>query len=586
MFGIIFRALLISILVVSFAFAQRPSTRDIPFDSLHQELIQAQTEKQKTDAYLSLGTALYAGNLRDSLFYYATKIDTTNDYGLAGSLFLKGLGLYRNFKLKESIEALESSLPILEQENPDAFLRAKMTLGIAYARTGQPEPAKKHYLEALDFLGDEPSPLKKSIYGNLGMAYRDLGNYSDAIQSFEKTIALSPEDKFSVANSYLNIATMFQRLEMLEKANETIFKIDTSGLTNSPIFIAMNNNLGENYFKLNQFDLAEKHLTISSAKTKQINQPHLNVKPNIILAQIAISYDRVEKARNYLNEAKLAIAKRPFATAELDLKLHQSKFFLHIDKPDSAILLANEAVALAASNKVSHKLDDVYKLLSQAYEQKGNIQKANAFLKRHNVFTDSLTNVGRLKALAEARARFEVAEKEKALATVEQDKFFFETLAFNITVVALLLVGGSVFLYIKFFDQRKATALKEKEIEVLNEELDKKSDGIKENISEHLLLKSKALIDLNQLMYIKSDGAYLEYYLEDRDRPEIDRNTLKNVISELPSDHFVQVHRSYIVNMQFVKSIFSTKLMLKTGEDINISRSFKSNLENILIKPV
>lgn len=563
--------------------AQKPPVTRPSFDSLHLAVIKAQSKKEATDAYVNLGTALYKGNLRDSLFYYSERVDTTTNYGLAGSHYLKGLALYRDFKLKEAISAFQKALPIFKVENQKAYLQAKMTMGIAYARTRQPEQAKNQYIEILEFIGNEQSPIKKSVYGNLGMAQRDLGNYSEAIQSFEKTIELAPEDKFSVANSYLNIATMFERLEMLEKANETIHKIDTTGLTQTPIFIAINNNLGENYFKLMQYELAEKHLTVSRQKASSFNQMHLNVQPNIIMSKIALEKGDTIEARNYLHEARKAVTIRPFPAAELDLKLNQSSFFLHVGKPDSAILLANDAITYARKTKSVQMLKDVYQLLGHAYEKKGDNRKANEYHKQHSAFTDSLLNVGRLKVLADARAKYELAEKEKALAESEDDKSFFESMTFNIAGFTVLLLVVSGLLY---FSQRKTNRLKQDEINSLNAQLKKLQENKKSTLSEHLLLKSKAVVDLNNLTYIKSDGQYLEFYLDDREKPEVDRNTLKAVLNELPEEHFVQVHRSYIVNIGYVRSIFSTKLMLKTGEDINISRSFKANIENILIKPV
>ena len=83
-------------------------------------------------------------------------------------------------------------------------------------------------------------------------------------------------------------------------------------------------------------------------------------------------------------------------------------------------------------------------------------------------------------------------------------------------------------------------------------------------------------------MYIQSDGPYVEFFLIEKDRPEVDRNTLKNLLSELPSNSFIQVHRSYIVNVNFIKSIYSNKLILKNDVELNISRSYKDKVESAL----
>ena len=49
---------------------------------------------------------------------------------------------------------------------------------------------------------------------------------------------------------------------------------------------------------------------------------------------------------------------------------------------------------------------------------------------------------------------------------------------------------------------------------------------------------------------------------------------------------FVRVHRSYIVNIYKIKIINSTKLMLDEGTWINLSRTYKKQLKELLKKEV
>jgi DNA-binding LytR/AlgR family response regulator len=99
-----------------------------------------------------------------------------------------------------------------------------------------------------------------------------------------------------------------------------------------------------------------------------------------------------------------------------------------------------------------------------------------------------------------------------------------------------------------------------------------------------IYLKSKATINTSKILYIKSDGHYVEYYLDDRKKPEIDRNTMIEVEKNLPTQSFLRIHKSYIVNINRVKIINSSKVMLDTGEWINLSRVYKQSLKDILNK--
>ena len=60
--------------------------------------------------------------------------------------------------------------------------------------------------------------------------------------------------------------------------------------------------------------------------------------------------------------------------------------------------------------------------------------------------------------------------------------------------------------------------------------------------------------------------------------PEIDRQTLKWALNNLPSDSFVQIHRSYIVNKKQVKVLKASELILFDNTTLKVSRSFKNTL--------
>jgi len=80
---------------------------------------------------------------------------------------------------------------------------------------------------------------------------------------------------------------------------------------------------------------------------------------------------------------------------------------------------------------------------------------------------------------------------------------------------------------------------------------------------------------LDSLKYIKSDGNYLEFVTTDK--TIIDRNKLKDILDQLPPN-FVHVHRSYVINKNFIEALNSRSLFLKPNIQIPISRTYKSNI--------
>lgn len=130
--------------------------------------------------------------------------------------------------------------------------------------------------------------------------------------------------------------------------------------------------------------------------------------------------------------------------------------------------------------------------------------------------------------------------------------------------------------------------LLENKFELLQNELNNfKTEKLNNNATiENTLinLKSKAILNSIDVLYIKSDGHYVEYFTDKKNNPEIDRNSLNEVLKILPPSSFIRIHKSFIVNIYRIKIINSTKVMLDNGVWINLSRTYKQKLKDILHK--
>lgn len=79
----------------------------------------------------------------------------------------------------------------------------------------------------------------------------------------------------------------------------------------------------------------------------------------------------------------------------------------------------------------------------------------------------------------------------------------------------------------------------------------------------------------DDIYFIKSDGAYIEIYIEND--KIVQRKLLKEMEDELPST-FIRVHRSYLVNKKYIDAKKAIYLKIKQYE-IPVSRSYKKNLD-------
>ena len=92
-------------------------------------------------------------------------------------------------------------------------------------------------------------------------------------------------------------------------------------------------------------------------------------------------------------------------------------------------------------------------------------------------------------------------------------------------------------------------------------------------IKNHIILKDKTKVYIADLMYVKSDDHYLNIYLSNGKNHFV-RGKLSHIKEELPPN-FIQCHRSYIVNSNFIKQVNGDSLILIDKTQLPLSRSYK-----------
>jgi two-component system, LytTR family, response regulator len=92
------------------------------------------------------------------------------------------------------------------------------------------------------------------------------------------------------------------------------------------------------------------------------------------------------------------------------------------------------------------------------------------------------------------------------------------------------------------------------------------------------------LIDLDNIIRLKSDNNYTEFYLADK-RKIIASKPLKYYEEMMPNTKFVRAHQSHLVNLNAIKQLEKGKYALLTltdGSQIEISQSRKEELFKLL----
>ncbi|MCI5057698.1 MAG: response regulator transcription factor, partial [Flavobacteriales bacterium] len=87
-------------------------------------------------------------------------------------------------------------------------------------------------------------------------------------------------------------------------------------------------------------------------------------------------------------------------------------------------------------------------------------------------------------------------------------------------------------------------------------------------------------INISDISYVKAFGNYLEIY--ENDFKHLVRSTLQSLLSKLPNN-FIRSHRSYIVNVNQIREVNSTYLLLDgINDELPIGKNCKDLITNIL----
>lgn len=100
---------------------------------------------------------------------------------------------------------------------------------------------------------------------------------------------------------------------------------------------------------------------------------------------------------------------------------------------------------------------------------------------------------------------------------------------------------------------------------------------ISHNLSPKLKIRGAhgiELLNIDEILFIKGDGAYIEIHT--RNGVTLQRKLLKEIEEELPV-FFIRVHRSYLVNENYIEFNTSNSITINKVE-IPVSRSYRGNL--------
>ncbi|WP_307756567.1 LytTR family transcriptional regulator DNA-binding domain-containing protein [uncultured Alistipes sp.] len=90
-----------------------------------------------------------------------------------------------------------------------------------------------------------------------------------------------------------------------------------------------------------------------------------------------------------------------------------------------------------------------------------------------------------------------------------------------------------------------------------------------------------SLVKISDIVYLESEGEYVRMHLADGSTITT-LFRLKNMETALPSDKFMRVHRSYIVNLRCIKGYVRGRVFLNDTEYVPIGENYKEAFQRYI----
>ncbi|MCX6180884.1 MAG: histidine kinase [Bacteroidetes bacterium] len=252
---------------------------------------------------------------------------------------------------------------------------------------------------------------------------------------------------------YQTAISYFKKVSSLEK------------VISSKILVAeANDYLGRIYSLQNNKAAAKTFYKISAENAAGANDDNLEYEQNIKLKEEYKSdkeFDKVLKLNKSIAE------KTANDTIRNQILLENASVYLEQNKPDKAIAIAQQSIGNTSASSVEVQAE-AYKILSKAYEKKGDFEKA---FENHETYVDLMDSVHKKREseittdlydntqVSESNQRIELLEKNKELSDrmimqLDSERKFQEALIYGLVIFILIVVVSAYLLY-KNIKQKK-----------------------------------------------------------------------------------------------------------------------------------
>lgn len=367
--------------------------------------------------------------------------------------------------------------------------------------------------------------------------FPEIGKASEIYHRLQRELEIAkehPENSKQIADAYLNLGEYYHALALYTEAiaqyNFALEQLESN--LQDPIFTKLNNNIGEVYLSLNNFEQAEQHFEESRQASERLKDDKgLAISLGLLgdshekqaeyedalqdqrrslelfqkleddhgvaitnenigsiyedLEEFGLAYEYFKKAYHYLQDSQ--------STEEINVLNNLGDSFRKRGDYQPGLEYTTKALELAKQLNDLHQLESAYKDLSKNYALMGNYQDAHENLLLAEKYNNEMLKAQNYDQLNVLQTIYETNKKEAEIELLkEQNKVSVANQ--NLLWVALFAIAVIFILLYYYMGRKRKAKLKIQEYKqrMLKAELDKKAIEEK-NLQQEVQLKAASL---------------------------------------------------------------------------------------------
>lgn len=318
------------------------------------------------------------------------------------------------------------------------------------------------------------------------MHYRnnDLLNALQAGQAALK-IAYELGEQPAVAKCLIGIAAIYFEEKKYEKAIEHFKEAGRIGkeVGNTATYGRAMNNIGFSFIHLKKYDSATLYSKYSLEAAQEIGDPYIEGFALRNFGEIATGQQNIELAIQHYKKGLQLADNSSNSYLKISLLYRLGGSYNLIKKPNQAIPVLKEAIAIGEKHGYKDELERSLKLIAESYTQLNDYKSAYSYQSQFIKLHDSLESHKKEEQLSVAQATFDSERKQSQIEILTRDAALQQEAYNQQRLLTYAFIGFAIllliFISVLWFNNKRLHAAK-KIVDFKNQEIKKQTTLLRE----------------------------------------------------------------------------------------------------------